>query len=70
VTVLPRRCWLWRDVATKATWPWCDVGAEATWPSRDVSAESCYAIGVGIYDQSRDVQPGLGCTYIISMYNG
>jgi hypothetical protein len=47
-----------------------DVAAEATWPWRDVTAESCCVTGVGIYDQSHDMQLDSGCAYIISMYNG
>jgi hypothetical protein len=43
---VPRQCWSLRDVTVVVTWKWCDV-----------STESCYTTGVGIYDQSRDVQP-------------
>jgi hypothetical protein len=47
-----------------------DVAAVATWPWHDVVVESCCATKVRIYDRYHDVRPELGCTYIISMYNG
>jgi hypothetical protein len=67
---LLRQRWSWHDVAAEATWLWRDVAAEATRPWRDISTKSCYATGVGIYDQSHDMRLESGCTYIISMYNG
>jgi hypothetical protein len=47
-----------------------DVAIETTWSRRDVVVESYCAIKVRIYDRSCDVRSELGCTCIISMYNG
>jgi hypothetical protein len=78
VMALPSRHWSRCNVAAEATWPWRDVtashaddvAAETTWSRRDVVVESYCAIKVRIYDRSCDVRSELGCTCIISMYNG